>query len=414
MSERATPGRSRRADLTAEVRAWQAENAQRKALQSYRRQREAEPEEGRWAQLEGELLVKLGELEAGWRAIGDAALRYARASLPAKAVAACRIALDLRPEMTELVSEVVATIAADPPSEVPTETGDLVLGEGEKLADLRLREIFEARQSEHTTLAWSVDLPTADPTRSLFVRLSPTVLRRLIADLEVRRYAPGQTIVRQGEQAREFFVLAEGSAQVYEEGPPRKQINELAAESFFGEVALLTSGARSATVQAQEHAVALVFSRALVTELVASSRRTLGTLLRFCADRLVNSCMHAGSCAERLSPNLYLGPYFGLVEVARGCTVLEAGRVADALYLVMTGSVSSTTTCEGTSTDNSTTLGPGQCFGAYSMLSRRPMESTVRAEDHAWLLQLKHDRLFDLVRQQPSVLQGVAALASDA
>jgi CRP/FNR family transcriptional regulator, cyclic AMP receptor protein len=57
----------------------------------------------------------------------------------------------------------------------------------------------------------------------------------------------GQVLARDGEVAREFFVIKEGTATVTRAG---NQINHLGPGDFFGEIGLLETPRRTATVTA--------------------------------------------------------------------------------------------------------------------------------------------------------------------
>jgi len=69
---------------------------------------------------------------------------------------------------------------------------------------------------------------------------------------KVRFFAPGEVVVEQGEQAEEFFLISVGSASVAIVGADgvAKEVNQLHAGDYFGEVALLEDSIRSATVTA--------------------------------------------------------------------------------------------------------------------------------------------------------------------
>jgi len=68
------------------------------------------------------------------------------------------------------------------------------------------------------------------------------------------RYAPGQIIVRQGERADRFFIIARGEAEVLIDVPdsPPVRVNTLGPGQYFGEVALVRGTQRTATVRASD------------------------------------------------------------------------------------------------------------------------------------------------------------------
>jgi len=64
---------------------------------------------------------------------------------------------------------------------------------------------------------------------------------------EHRRVAAGTTIVNEGDQGSEFFVILDGTARVIRQG---RRIATLGPGSGFGELALLEHAPRNATVVA--------------------------------------------------------------------------------------------------------------------------------------------------------------------
>lgn len=87
---------------------------------------------------------------------------------------------------------------------------------------------------------------------SVFVNLPWPSVFSLIRRMHARRVPAGEDIVRQGEPGDSYYLLASGTAEVWETGlyddePVR--VNELHAGDAFGEHALLTGGTRSATVR---------------------------------------------------------------------------------------------------------------------------------------------------------------------
>ncbi|HVM27678.1 MAG TPA: cyclic nucleotide-binding domain-containing protein [Mycobacteriales bacterium] len=72
------------------------------------------------------------------------------------------------------------------------------------------------------------------------------------------RLGAGTVLCREGEAGSEFFVLESGTVRVSARG---QQLAVLGPGSFFGELALLDAGPRTATVTAEEECTVLVLSR---------------------------------------------------------------------------------------------------------------------------------------------------------
>ncbi len=79
----------------------------------------------------------------------------------------------------------------------------------------------------------------------LFSSLSESDLRELVTWFDVRTVSEGVRLTGEGAAGYSFFVLAQGSAAVTSEGAT---LATLGPGDFFGEVAILGDGRRSATV----------------------------------------------------------------------------------------------------------------------------------------------------------------------
>jgi CRP-like cAMP-binding protein len=92
-------------------------------------------------------------------------------------------------------------------------------------------------------------VPSADPAElaplPLFGSLSEPERAEVAAWFEVREVAAGVRLVGEGATGHSFFVICAGEAAVTARG---EEIATLGAGDFFGEVALLGAGRRTATV----------------------------------------------------------------------------------------------------------------------------------------------------------------------
>ena len=94
---------------------------------------------------------------------------------------------------------------------------------------------------------------TQNPLRAvpLFADLTRRELHQLAAVTTELRLAPGDVIIRQGDVARDMFVVADGSLDVTRDG---HRVAVVEAGSFVGEAGLLTGDRRNATVSAADEA----------------------------------------------------------------------------------------------------------------------------------------------------------------
>lgn len=91
-----------------------------------------------------------------------------------------------------------------------------------------------------------------DPARTipLFGGLRPSQARVVVLMGDLRRYKPGEHIVRQGEEGDAMFVLLNGRAEVWAGDPERRRVAELARGDVFGEMGLVRHNERTADVVA--------------------------------------------------------------------------------------------------------------------------------------------------------------------
>lgn len=96
--------------------------------------------------------------------------------------------------------------------------------------------------------------PTVDALREigLFGALSDDVLEYLVKALPVIVVNPGESVFREGDQAREMFVVLDGECEVLKRGKRgiEARVALLGPGDWFGEMSILDVQPRSATVMA--------------------------------------------------------------------------------------------------------------------------------------------------------------------
>ena len=84
-------------------------------------------------------------------------------------------------------------------------------------------------------------------TLPAFADLAEEEQARIVEAGDLIDVSPGASLTAEGEFGYSFFIVEEGTAEVTEHGEP---ICELGAGDFFGEIGLLVTGRRTASVTA--------------------------------------------------------------------------------------------------------------------------------------------------------------------
>lgn len=124
--------------------------------------------------------------------------------------------------------------------------------------------VNEGRVTERERALAKVDILAA---------LDTSVRRRLAALATTRLFSPGETIVRQDEDADELFIIERGTVAVLLERG-RKDASEVARlgpGQFFGEMALVTGEKRQATVRALTECELMVLGHNAFHEVLSGS-----------------------------------------------------------------------------------------------------------------------------------------------
>ncbi len=125
----------------------------------------------------------------------------------------------------------------------------------------------------------------------VFRTMNAIAIDELRAVMEACKFAPSETIVRQGEVADAMFLLDQGQVRVVIDAAKKDTHFErvLSAPALFGEMALITATPRNATVTAEGEVRCLRVSRAAFDELVTKNPHIAAFLTRAVGDRLLES-----------------------------------------------------------------------------------------------------------------------------
>lgn len=118
---------------------------------------------------------------------------------------------------------------------------------------------------------------------AVFKNVTQTCLKKVAGALEMRSFAPGQSVIRIGEMGDEMYIISHGKLEVISsEG---KIIATIGEGQFFGEIALLEERSRNADVRAVTYCDLYKLSKKDFIEIIKSHEDLLLSVKRLTARR---------------------------------------------------------------------------------------------------------------------------------
>ncbi len=120
-----------------------------------------------------------------------------------------------------------------------------------------------------------------------FPEAPPAVMAATASRMRTLTFPPGGVVIRQGDIADQFFVVAKGEALVVQRDGvgAERVLNTLRPGDYFGEIGLLRDQPRNATVRAKTSLEVLAMDRDTFRALVTSSQATADEIARVAAQR---------------------------------------------------------------------------------------------------------------------------------
>lgn len=255
----------------------------------------------------------------------------------------------------------------------------------------------------------SLPRPAAVP---LFSGLSREAFSVLVKELRCWQADAGAIIVSEGEAGDSLFVVAHGKVRVEVQGKDGPVVvGEVGEEGFFGEVAIIASRPRTATVIADVASELLEISRKNLEELYVLDPQVNEVLQLFAGERLRRSVLMTSPLFAGLDPALTerVAVAFEPRDVAAGAGLIEQGAPSEGLYVVLNGAVDVVAKAEIGSV-RLKQLGPGDVFGEMSLLSGAAATASVVAHSATQLLVLSRE-VFASFASEPAIRARIEALS---
>eukprot|EP00887_Chlorella_sp_A99_P000268 scaffold13.g268.t1 len=209
----------------------------------------------------------------------------------------------------------------------------------------------------------------------LFESLSIPAKQAIIRSMKPENYRAGEVIIQQGDPvANKFYVVERGTADVFlhrEEWGEERKVASYQPGKGFGELALLYSAPRAATVRATTDCKLWAMERTVYAAIKRIHGEQVAREKRALLDRVPMLAVlgpdHKQLVAEALE----------LVEFRAGAAVFGQGDPADKFYVIRDGTA--VVTQDGKEVAR---LGEGAFFGEHALSRDEPRASAVRADTY--------------------------------
>ncbi len=192
----------------------------------------------------------------------------------------------------------------------------------------------------------------------------------------------GESIVKQGEISRKFYLILDGTMRVHVETHNGQDIDltGLKKGEFFGEFACVYHLPRTATVTASSEVTVLEFEDTVITELLDISPEAGDSLIGVVQRRMILSVSHSHPLFANIedADRAWLGEEALLKEFEKGQSLLEEGN-SNYFYIIAFGKARAARNVDGK--ELTCDLGVHTLFGnAHQLLALPEGASLVAVE----------------------------------
>mmetsp|Transcript_37028 Transcript_37028/g.78179 ORF Transcript_37028/g.78179 Transcript_37028/m.78179 type:complete len:787 (-) Transcript_37028:505-2865(-) len=198
----------------------------------------------------------------------------------------------------------------------------------------------------------------------LFRACSTEELKDLIDAFSAAHRQKGSIVIREGDHGDGFYVLSNGSVSVYEATEFKGTLHP---GMGFGEIALLYSCPRTATVKAREDVDMWFMDRRAFRVIIARHKRKVLNMKLMLLEKVK---IHDKKLVEILKPHEFHSVAMAsqFKEFSQGQVIIRQGDMGDAFYMIASGAVD-VYVREKSETHPVVTLKAGAFFGEKALLN---------------------------------------------
>jgi len=274
-------------------------------------------------------------------------------------------------------------------------------------AEIALEQLVAGASRAGADLSKVGEYPRMLHRLPLLSDLSGSTFRSVMDAVVAHRLPEGTMVIREGEIGASFFLVASGVVQVYRTDSQGREIQlaTLHEGSLFGEMALIQSSPRTASVRVMGEADLLEVTREGLSSLASEMDAVAVALDRFTRERLLNNLLATAPLFAAFSrkQRLDLIRRFTGHEVAPGTAVLREGDPGRGLYVVLSGEVDVTKSQDGEDDVLLANLKAGEVFGEIALVKGGPATATITAARQSTILFLDKVYFQRLIKAIPQL-----------
>jgi cAMP-dependent protein kinase regulator len=375
----------------------------------------------------GDTYLRLGLRTHAVREFQHVAGRYASEGQLLKAIAICKVILEIDPGYQQTLRTLADLYAAQrenlprmmpeswvsdlPAASLDIETLALVR---EALAkNVPQPEGSIADEDDEATVVRPKERPldvTRLPRSPLFSALDKYAFEAVVQSLDLRWMKKGESIVKEGEPGDSMFVVVQGMVNV---AHGDRVVATMTDGAFFGEMALMTDSPRLASVSAAKDGLLFEIHRERLAEIFQKHPGVYDVVDAFYKDRLLANVLRASPVFRPLddAEKRAVSERFSRRSVPPRTLLLEQGKPGSGVGLLLRGQ------CEAFHTGGKgeeiplPALREGDLFGEISSLFDGPCTASVRTTSACEVLELPREDFRKLVLPNAGVRAIVQEMA---
>ncbi|RKP11035.1 cyclic nucleotide-binding-like protein [Thamnocephalis sphaerospora] len=231
-------------------------------------------------------------------------------------------------------------------------------------------------------------IASAVSSNMLFGNLDSDQRRMVVDAMFERRVAANETVIQQGDEGDNFYVVDDGLFEVLVNG---KKVVEVEAGGSFGELALMYNTPRAATVTAVVDSILWGVDRVTFRRCVTGHN--------FRKRKLYESFLKTVPILSKLHPSevTKLSDALEPANYEEGDYIVEQGDLGNYFYIIEQGEVEVTKVDEDGNELMLPSLSAGDYFGELALIHNTPRAATVMAKNDVRVAALAKDAFVRLL-----------------